>query len=346
MKNKAYRLLALLCILTLCFTACGKSSDSASSTADNSPSATVTTDPEQTDGTDVTPESPEDSASGEDPVSDSDSSQTPEDGDAEVVVEPHYSILVVSTGSTSEESNQNSIGAIETAIFDQCPEYEIRRAFSDPEVVAALAGQEEPTDSVEAALDRCVTDGVTHLIVQPTYLTKNEEYEALEKAVASYRTKFEKLVLGEPLLSVEDDYYYISVTLSNLASDYDDGATGVIYLGENAEKKGYKKLQGLFDDGWGEHCYIASVDDDAAFQKILKKVKKAGYKRIMLIPVVASVSDEMAEKIGGKTADSWKSRLLENGVKKVKAFRMGLGEIPGVTEIYAAHMTETSAAVY
>lgn len=351
MKNRAYRLVAVLCVLALCFTACGKSSSSVTSTTEASPSAEATDGTQGNDDTATT-----DSTTGEtaDPATEpasgddtaSDPSQTPEGGDAEVVVEPHYAILVVSTGSTSEESNNNSIGAIETAISDQCPEYEIRRAFSDPAAVAAFADQEEPTDSVEAALERCVTDGVTHLVVQPTYLTEGAEYETLKATVDSYRAKFQQLELGNPFLTVEDDYYFIAGMLSNLACDYDDGATGFVFLGDEDKSKVYSKIQGLFDDGWGEHCYIASMNDDAGFQKILKKVKKAGYKKVMLIPVVVSVSDQTMEKINGAAQDSWKSRLQANGVKKVKTLKMGFGEIPGITEIYAAHVSETAGAVY
>lgn len=359
MKNKVFKLVAMVLVLAMCFTACGKSSSSDTSSVNNpqttedATAAPDTTDDGQASGSEEEgggetedAQNP-DSDSADDTGSGSEDSSDGQEGEEQAeVVEPYYSILVVSTGSASKESNDASIKAIEKAIGDQCPEYEIRRAFSNQDVVTKLNAQDISVDNVKDALDRCVADGVTHLAVQPTYLTDGEEYKALKQVVDQYKDKFEQVEFGFPLLHDSTDYDFIAGMLSNLAVDYDDGKTAFVYIGNEASDKMYTKIQKHLKSGWFYNCFVGSLNDDDSFEKVLKQVEKGGYKKIMLIPLMVSVDDDAMSQIAGKAEDTWKSMFQENGFKKVDSLNLGLGQIPGINDIYMMHISETAGAIY
>lgn len=356
MKNKVFKLVAMILVLALCFTACGKSSSSDTSSVNNSQTTEdstavpdTTEDEQESESEEEGDEETGETQNPDDSAEDADSEDSSDGQDAEEqaeVVEPYYSILVVSTGSASKESNDASIKAIEKAIGEQCPEYEIRRAFSNQDVVTQLNAQDISVDNVKDALDRCVADGVTHLAVQPTYLTDGEEYKALKQVVDQYKDKFEQVEFGFPLLHDSTDYDFIAGMLSNLAVDYDDGKTAFVYIGNEASDKMYTKIQKHLKSGWFYNCFVGSLNDDDSFEKVLKQVEKGGYKKIMLIPLMVSVDDDAMSQIAGKAEDTWKSMFQENGFKKVDSLNLGLGQIPGINDIYMMHISETAGAIY
>ena len=359
MKNKVFKLVAMVLVLAMCFTACGKSSSSDTSSVNNpqttedATAAPDTTDDGQASGSEEEgggetedAQNP-DSGSADDTGSGSEDSSDGQEGEEQAeVVEPYYSILVVSTGSASKESNDASIKAIEKAIGERCPDFEIRRAFSDQDVVTKLRAEDYFVENVTDALDHCIADGVTHLVVQPTYLAAGEEYKTLKQIVDQYKGKFKKLEFGVPFLNDNVDYDFLTGMLSNLAVDYDDGSTAFVYVGNETSDKLYKKIQKHFKSGWFFNCFVGSLNDDDSFEKVLKQVKKGEFKKIILIPLMVSVDDDAMSQIAGDAEDTWESMFKANGYKKVKSLNYGLGEVPGITDIYAEHVSRTAGAIY
>ena len=356
MKNKVFKLVAMILVLALCFTACGKSSSSDTSSVNNSQTTEdstavpdTTEDEQESESEEEGDEETGETQNPDDSAEDADSEDSSDGQDAEEqaeVVEPYYSILVVSTGSASKESNDASIKAIEKAIGEKCPDFEIRRAFSDQDVVTKLRAEDYSVENVTDALDHCVADGVTHLVVQPTYLDAGEEYKALKQIVDQYKGKFKKLKFGIPFLNDDVDYDFLTGMLSNLAVDYDDGSTAFVYVGNETSDKLYTKIQKHFKSGWFFNCFVGSLKDDDSFEKVLKQVKKGEFKKIILIPLMVSVDDDVMSQISGDAEDTWKSMFRANGYKKVKSLNYGLGEVPGITDIYAEHVSGTAGGIY
>ena len=143
-------------------------------------------------------------------------------------------ILVVSFGTSYNDSRRETIGAIEEAIEDEFGEdWSIRRAFTSQIIIDHVKARDgEEIDNVTEALDRAVENEVETLVVQPTHLMNGFEYNDLSDELAEYADSFDQIVLAEPLLSDDDDFEAVAEAIVEATEEYDDGETGVVFSGE------------------------------------------------------------------------------------------------------------------
>ncbi|MFW5672194.1 MAG: sirohydrochlorin cobaltochelatase, partial [Acetivibrio ethanolgignens] len=145
--------------------------------------------------------------------------------------ESNAAILVVSFGTSYNDSRDATIGAIEKAITEEFPEYEVRRAFTSQIIIDKLKERDGlEIDNVTEALDRAAKDGVKELVVQPTHLMNGYEYNDLVKELTDYQDKFEKIILGEPLLTSDADFDGVIQANTEKTAEYDDGTTAICYM--------------------------------------------------------------------------------------------------------------------
>ena len=174
---------------------------------------------------------------------DNDSAESAENG----AKNSDQAILIVSFGTSYNDSRDKTIGAIETAAAEAFPEYEVRRAFTSQIIIDKLKERDNlEIDNVTEALDRAVADGIKTLIVQPTHLMNGYEYTDLKEELETYRDKFEKIALGEPLLTSEEDFRAVAETITSETSSYDDGKTAICFMGHGTEADSnqvYAKMQ-------------------------------------------------------------------------------------------------------
>ena len=96
-------------------------------------------------------------------------------------------ILVVSFGTSFNDSRAKDIKAIEDALQAAYPDYSVRRAFTAQIIINHVQARDnECIDNMQQALDRAVANGVKHLVVQPTHLMHGAEYDEMTEAVNSY----------------------------------------------------------------------------------------------------------------------------------------------------------------
>ena len=163
-------------------------------------------------------------------------------------------ILVVSFGTSYNDSRERTIGAIEGAIASAFPQFQVRRAFTSPTILRKLARRDGlEIDNVPQALDRAAADGVDTLIVQPTHLMDGLEYARLVEELEGRAHLFARVALGAPLLTSQEDFQAVLNALSPMAAPYRDGQTAVVFLGhgtEAASNSVYARLQDmLFQQG-------------------------------------------------------------------------------------------------
>ena len=116
-------------------------------------------------------------------------------------------ILVVSFGTSYNDSREATIGAIEAAIQAANPSSEVRRAFTSQIIIDKLKDRDGiEIDNVDEAFARLVKDGVKDLVVQPTHVMSGFEYDDLMKVVDANRSKFKSVKVGAPLLTSDADY--------------------------------------------------------------------------------------------------------------------------------------------
>lgn len=255
-------------------------------------------------------------------------------------------ILVVSFGTSYNESRDLTIGAIEESIAKEFPDYGVRRAFTSQIIIDKLNERDGlEIDNVEEALDRAVEDGITDLVVQPTHLMDGYEYTDLADALKGYEDKFNQVILGEPLLSCDADFDAVVRAITAKTASYDDGETAVCFMGHGTEADSnsvYTKMQETLGGAGFENYYIGTVEAEPTLEDVVAALKEKGtYQKVVLEPLMVVAGDHANNDMAGEEEDSWKSILEKEGYE-VECLLEGLGQIPEIQELYVEH---TKAAV-
>ena len=254
-------------------------------------------------------------------------------------------ILAVSFGTTNGDSLRTEIEAVEQAVARRFPEYELRRAFASQALIEQLKKTNNlQVDSIREALEKAVEDRIALLAVQPTYFVNGYEYEALEKMIREYEDRFERIVIGEPLLKSEEDYKAAAEAVAEKASAYDDGRTAVCFMGHGVRGRADSHCGGR---GTIKSAAVHSGDGVSEYVKVQQKLRKAGYTNCYIgtmqsIPFMLTAGRHARREMAGSQEDSWKSVFEREGYEVLCVIE-GLGRLRGIQQIYAAH---TEAALH
>ena len=267
---------------------------------------------------------------------DNTSSQTQQTSATETSADVKPVILVVSFGTSYNDSRDKTIGAIEKAIATANPDYEVRRAFTSQIIIDKLKERDKlEIDNVEQAFDRLVSDGVKTVVVQPTHLMNGYEYDDLAKATEEYKNKFDAVVMGNPLLSDDADFDKIAKLLPTITTNNDD--TAYVFMGHGTEHQAngvYEKLQKQIT---AENIFIGTVEATPTLDDVVKMAKDGGYKKVALQPLMVVAGDHANNDMAGDEDDSWKSVFTKEGFA-VECVLKGLGEFEEIQNIYVDHV--------
>ena len=257
-------------------------------------------------------------------------------------------ILVVSFGTSYNDSRERTIGAIEGAIASAFPGYQVRRAFTSPTILRKLARRDGlEIDNVPQALDRAAADGVDTLIVQPTHLMDGLEYARLVEELEGRAHLFAHVALGAPLLTSQEDFQAVLNALSPMAAPYRDGQTAVVFLGhgtEAASNSVYARLQDMLFQQGLDHCFIGTVEASPALQDVVSALAGRPFRRVVLIPLMVVAGDHANHDMAGEEEGSWKSVLTRAGYQ-VECLLRGLGEDGDIRAIYVSHVRSALAGL-
>ena len=250
-------------------------------------------------------------------------------------------LLVVSFGTTSEESRRLNIGAVEQAIGEADNTFPVRRAFTSQMIINIIAKKEGiRIDNVREALDRALSDGVNTLVVQPTHLMKGLEYDKLCGILSDYSDTFSSIALGDPLLTSEEDYSRVADALILATEGYDDGETAVVFMGHGTEAAAngvYGRMQDVFKDTGRKNYFVGTVEAEPSLDDVISAVRAGSYKRVVLRPMMLVAGNHAVNDMADEDdPESWYSRFTAAGYETVCIIE-GLGQIAAVRDIYADH---------
>ncbi|MBR1851856.1 MAG: sirohydrochlorin cobaltochelatase [Lachnospiraceae bacterium] len=276
-------------------------------------------------------------------------------------------ILVVSFGTSFNDSRAADISSVEKAIQKSNPDWAVRRAFTAQIIINhVLARDNEKIDNVKQALDRAVANGVKNLVVQPTHLMHGAEYDELVDELEKYQDKFASVVVAEPLLGpvgsdatvINEDKAAVAKAISDQAlaasgySSMEEAAadqTAFVFMGHGTShnaKVTYSQMQTQMETLGYNNVFIGTVEgepEDTACEAVIEKVSEAGYKKVVLRPLMVVAGDHANNDMAGEDEDSWINQFKATGhFDQVDTQIAGLGEIGAVQEIYVAH---TAAAI-
>lgn len=271
-------------------------------------------------------------------------------------------LLVVSFGTSFNDSRAADIGGVEKALQEAYPDWSVRRAFTAQIIINHVqARDDEKIDNVEQALDRAVDNGVKNLIIQPTHLMHGAEYDELTEAVEKYQDKFETVKIAEPLLgevgsdasAINEDKEAVAKAITaeavktakydSLDSAAEDG-TAFVFMGHGTShtaKISYSQMQTQMEKLGYKNVFIGTVEgepEDTSCEAVIEKVKDAGYKNVILRPLMVVAGDHANNDMAGDDDDSWKSQFeASKEFDSVETQIAGLGEIADVQQLYVAH---------
>ncbi|MBO7405394.1 MAG: sirohydrochlorin cobaltochelatase [Clostridia bacterium] len=250
-------------------------------------------------------------------------------------------ILVVSFGTSYNDSREATIGAIETAIQAANPGSEVRRAFTSQIIIDKLKDRDGIViDNVEEAFARLIKDGVKDLIVQPTHVMSGYEYDDLMEVVNTNKSKFSSVKVGVPLLTSDADYNAVIGAITDATAEYDDGKTLITFMGHGTEHEAnatYAKLQDMLTAAGKTNYCIGTVEAEPSLEDVIAAAKAGGYTRIVLRPLMVVAGDHANNDMAGDEEDSWKTILEGEGFEVVPILK-GLGQIEAVQAVYVAHV--------
>ena len=317
------RITALLLLLTMslfALTACGQTAGGDASGAASAPAASAPAEADEEENYDTG------DASQDDPLN--------QDGIGE------NELLVVSFGTSFNDSRRLTIGAIERAIAKAFPDWSVRRGFTSQIIIDHVKKRDnEVIDNVTEALDRAADNGVKTLVVQPTHLMHGLEYNDLKDTLGQYGDAFETIAIGEPLLNTDEDFAAVADAIVADTAQYDDGETAIVFMGHGTEAESneiYAKMQTVLTDGGHANYFIGTVEATPTVQDVLAKVQEGNYKKVVLQPLMIVAGDHANNDMAGDEEDSWKSVFAQAGYE-VTCQLHGLGELPAIQDLLVQH---------
>ena len=249
-------------------------------------------------------------------------------------------LLVVSFGTSYNDNRRETIGAIEKAMQAAFPELSVRRGFTSQIIIDHVNKRDgEKIDNVTEALDRAVDNGVKTLVVQPTHLMNGLEYNDLKDELAGYSDSFEKIALGEPLLTSDEDFQKVADAIVEVTKEYDDGETAICFMGHGTEAESnqvYSKMQQVLTDGGHKNYFVGTVEATPSLEDVIAAVKESGCKKVVLRPLMIVAGDHANNDMAGDEDGSWKTEFEKAGFE-VTTVVEGLGSIPAIQDILVAH---------
>ena len=274
-------------------------------------------------------------------------------------------ILVVSFGTSFNDSRADDVKGIEDAIQAANPDWSVRRAFTAQIIINHVQARDgEFIDNMDQALERAVDNGVKNLVVQPTHLMHGAEYDELMEAVEAYRDRFGSVRVAEPLLgqvgtdaaSTNSDKKAVAEALTQAAvadAGYDslDGAledgTAFVFMGHGTShtaKVSYSQMQAQMKELGYDNVFIGTVEgepEETACGAVIDAVSQAGFRKVILRPLMVVAGDHAHNDMAGSDEDSWLSRFLASGsFDSVEVQIAGLGSIDAIQKLYVQHTAD------
>ncbi len=274
-------------------------------------------------------------------------------------------ILAVSFGTSFNDSRTADIKGIEDALQKANPDWQVRRAFTAQIIINHVQARDgEKIDNVEQAMERAVANGVKKLVIQPTHLMHGAEYDELMEVVEKYQDKFESVKVAEPLLgevgadaaAINENKKAVAETLTAEAvkdAGYEslDAAkkdkTAFVFMGHgtaHVAKVSYSQMQTQMEKLGYENVFIGTVEgepEETSCEAVIGTVADAGYKKVILRPLMVVAGDHANNDMAGDDDDSWKNMFKASGkFESVETQIKGLGSVDAIQQIYVKHTAD------
>jgi sirohydrochlorin cobaltochelatase len=194
-------------------------------------------------------------------------------------------ILVVSFGTTYQETREKNIDQMVALVREQYPHYLVEEAYSSSTVRKVLRERDGiAKDDVRQALCRMRDAGVRRVIVFPTHIIDGIENRRMKQEVTDCAPWFEDVRIADALLKTPEDYQRTAEALwESVAAEA--GSSPVIFMGhgsEHAADESYERLECVLAQVTENDVYVATVEGSVTIDDVIGRMKVSRHKSVCL----------------------------------------------------------------
>lgn len=252
-------------------------------------------------------------------------------------------ILVVSFGTSHEDTRKKTIDAIVEDVRNAYPDCAVYEAWTSKMIIRKLAREGCPVMTVSEAMEQIVKDGVTELVVQPTHVINGIENDRMKQDVLEWKDRIPVIRFGTPLLTCEDDSFYVIDTLMQDFGPLEDG-TALVFMGHGTTHYAntiYAALDYQFKDKGYPDVYVGTVEAYPSMETLQRLLKEGGYRRLILAPFMIVAGDHAKNDMASDDDESWRCQFERAGYEVTCVLR-GLGESKGVRNLFLKHIEQAA----
>lgn len=250
-------------------------------------------------------------------------------------------ILVVSFGTSYNDTRDKTIGAIEQTIALAFPDFDIKRAFTSRIIINKLKERDGlKIHDVAEAMDELAEQGYETVIIQPTHVIKGIEYDEMLRIIRPYQPCFSKLIFGEPLLSHKEDFLKVIDILIKHTESFNNSKTAIVLMGHGSEHEAngdYIRLEQYFRDMGYKNYIVGTVEADPSLETVISKAAETESNRVILQPFMIVAGDHVNNDMAGEGRDSWKTKFQTAGYEVICVMK-GLGEFREIRDLFVQHI--------
>lgn len=257
-----------------------------------------------------------------------------------VFEETRKAILVVSFGTSYEQTRKVTIDAIEEEIGKAYPDCRIYRAWTSKMILKKLKKRDNiHYDTVTEAFRRMQEDGITDVIVQPTHVINGIENDLMTQEALAFRMDFHSILFGDPLLTTqEDNRYMIEAIRSEFSGLADDEVLVLMGHGTTHYSNSiYAALDYMFKDHGYPNIFLGTVESYPSMESLLHMIREYQPRRVILAPFMIVAGDHAQNDMAGDDPESWRCQIEAAGFP-VSCVLKGLGEYPSVRKLFLDHV--------
>lgn len=249
-------------------------------------------------------------------------------------------ILMVSFGTSHLDTMEKTIAAIEEQAAEAFPEYQLYRAFTSQMVLNKLKREHNLVFSnVRQAVEQMKADGIETVIAQPTHVINGIESDKMVKELLEHMDAFKRIKIGRPLLSKADDYKKaIHAVIDEVEVKADEMLVLMGHGSDHHANSAYPTLEYTFHSLGYNHVLVGTVEGFPDLGNVMTKLEISESKKVVLLPFMVVAGDHAKNDMAGEE-DSWKAELEDAGYE-VRALVKGLGEMPGIRNLFMEHIKE------
>lgn len=254
-------------------------------------------------------------------------------------------ILVVSFGTSHDETRRKNIYSIEALIASSFPDYKVVRAFTSGMIINILAKRGIIIDNAAEAIENLIKGGITELVVQPTHLMHGLEYDKLLAMLEPYKQFFKSVAVGHPLLDTTEDLKAVVKTIAEhfpLAND-----EALVLMGHGSTHFAnavYAALDYMFKDMGYPTVHVGTVEGYPEIASVQRSLSSSGVRKITLAPLMLVAGDHAVNDMSSDEEDSWKTIFTEAGYETDCVLK-GLGEYDGIRSLYVKHISDAIGSI-